>query len=144
LFKERGIDLELLKKDKDMADVDDYDFICHIAFDKKPLTRKERANNVKKRDYLNKYSDDAKAVLEILLDKYMNEGIYEIEKTEVLKLAPFDKIGSMAKIVKMFGGKAGYEKAVHELQEESLVELQTRGRRHAVLRDKHLENNDVA
>ena len=101
-----------------MADVDDYDFICHIAFDKKPLTRKERANNVKKRDYLNKYSDDAKAVLEILLDKYMNEGIYEIEKTEVLKLAPFDKIGSMAKIVKMFGGKAGYEKAVHELQEE--------------------------
>ena len=118
LFKERGIDLELLKKDKDMADVDDYDFICHIAFDKKPLTRKERANNVKKRDYLNKYSDDAKAVLEILLDKYMNEGIYEIEKTEVLKLAPFDKIGSMAKIVKMFGGKAGYEKAVHELQEE--------------------------
>ena len=118
LFKERGIDLELLKKDKDMADVDDYDFICHIAFDKKPLTRKERANNVKKLDYLNKYSDDAKAVLEILLDKYMNEGIYEIEKTEVLKLAPFDKIGSMAKIVKMFGGKAGYEKAVHELQEE--------------------------
>jgi len=118
LFKQRGIDLELLKKDKGMADVDDYDFICHIAFDKKPLTRKERANNVKKRDYLNKYSDDAKAVLEILLDKYMNDGIYEIEKTEVLKLAPFDKIGSMAKIVKMFGGKAGYEKAVRELQEE--------------------------
>ncbi len=118
LFKQRGIDLELLKKDKGMADVDDYDFICHIAFDKKPLTRKERANNVKKRDYLNKYSDDAKAVLEILLDKYMNDGIYEIEKAEVLKLAPFDKIGSMAKIVKMFGGKAGYEKAVRELQEE--------------------------
>ena len=118
LFKQRGIDLEMLKKDKDMADVDDYDFICHIAFDKKPLTRKERANNVKKRDYLNKYSDDAKAVLEILLDKYMNDGIYEIEKTEVLKLAPFDRIGSMAKIVKMFGGKAGYEKAVRELQEE--------------------------
>lgn len=118
LFKERGIDLELLKKDKDMADVDDYDFICHIAFDKKPLTRKERANNVKKRDYLNKYSDDAKAVLEILLDKYMNDGIYEIEKTEVLKLAPFDRMGSVAKIVRMFGGKAGYEKAVRELQEE--------------------------
>ena len=82
------------------------------------LIRSLCANNVKKRDYLNKYSDDAKAVLEILLDKYMNKGIYEIEKTEVLKLAPFDKIGSMAKIVKMFGGKAGYEKAVHELQEE--------------------------
>lgn len=118
LFKERGIDLQLLKAEQNMADVDDYDFICHVAFDKKPLTRQERVNNVKKRDYLNKYSDDAKAVLEILLDKYMNDGIYEIEKTEVLKLTPFDRIGSMAKIVKMFGGKAGYEKAVQELQEE--------------------------
>lgn len=86
MLLERGIDLELMKADQNMADVDDFDFICHVAFDKKPLTRKERANNVKKRDFLSKYSGVAKEVLEALLDKYMNTGIYEIEKTEILKL----------------------------------------------------------
>ncbi len=80
MLLERGIDLELMKADQNMADVDDFDFICHVAFDKKPLTRKERANNVKKRDFLSKYSGVAREVLEALLDKYMNTGIYEIEK----------------------------------------------------------------
>ena len=83
LLRERGIDLELMKAEQNMTDVDDFDFICHVAFDKKPLTRKERANNVKKRDFLSRYSGVAREVLEALLDKYMNTGIYEIEKTEI-------------------------------------------------------------
>lgn len=118
MFKEQGIDLESLKISQGMADVDDYDFICHVAFDKKPLTRKERANNVKKRDFFSKYSGVAKEILEALLDKYMNTGIYEIEKTEVLKLTPFDKYGKPSNIAKLFGGKDGYLKAVKELEEE--------------------------
>ncbi|MBO5070627.1 MAG: DEAD/DEAH box helicase family protein [Roseburia sp.] len=117
MLLERGIDLELMKVDQNMADVDDFDFICHVAFDKKPLTRKERANNVKKRDFLSKYSGVAKEVLEALLDKYMNTGIYEIEKTEILKLDPFLKLGKPAKIAGYFGGKAGYLQAVKELEE---------------------------
>ena len=76
LLREQGIDLETLKEDQGMSDVDDFDFICHIAFDKKPLTRKERAENVKKRDFLNKYSGAAREVLEALLDKYMNSKQY--------------------------------------------------------------------
>lgn len=117
MLLERGIDLELIKADQNMADVDDFDFICHVAFDKKPLTRKERANNVKKRDFLSKYSGAAREVLEALLDKYMNTGIYEIEKTEILKLDPFLKLGKPAKIAGYFGGKAGYMQAVKELEE---------------------------
>lgn len=117
MLLERGIDLELMKADQNMVDVDDFDFICHVAFDKKPLTRKERANNVKKRDFLSKYSGVAKEVLEALLDKYMNTGIYEIEKTEILKLDPFLKLGKPAKIAGYFGGKAGYMQAVKELEE---------------------------
>ena len=117
LLRERGIDLERMKKDQNMSDVDDFDFICHVAFDKKPLTRRERANNVKKRDFLSKYSGVAREVLEALLDKYMNAGIYEIEKTEILRLDPFQKIGKPAKIAGFFGGKAGYLKAVQELEQ---------------------------
>lgn len=122
LLLERGIDLELMKADQNMADVDDFDFICHVAFDKKPLTRKERANNVKKRDFLSKYSGVARQVLEALLDKYMNTGIYEIEKTEILKLDPFLKMGKPAKIAGYFGGKDGYLKAVKELEEAIYAE----------------------
>lgn len=117
MLLERGIDLELMKADQNMADVDDFDFICHVAFDKKPLTRKERANNVKKRDFLSKYSGVAREVLEALLDKYMNTGIYEIEKTEILKLDPFLKLGKPAKIAGYFGGKSGYMQAVKELED---------------------------
>ena len=100
-----------------MEDVDDFDFICHVAYNRKPLTRKERANNVKKRDFLSKYSGVAKEVLEALLEKYMNSGIYEIEQTEILKLDPFAKYGKPAKIAQFFGGKQGYLKAVKELEE---------------------------
>lgn len=123
LLYDRGIDLELLKADQDMSDVDDFDFICHVAFDKKPLTRKERANNVKKRDFFSKYSGVAREVLETLLDKYMNTGIYEIEKTEILKLDPFFKLGKPAKIAGYFGGKQGYLKAVKELEKAIYEEV---------------------
>nr|WP_029199986.1 DEAD/DEAH box helicase family protein [Oribacterium sp. NK2B42] len=114
---EMGIDLEALKKDQNMADVDDFDFICYVAYGQKPLTRAERANNVKKRDFFSKYSGDARAVLEILLDKYMNQGITEVEDIRVLSLADFEKYGKPAKIVKLFGGKVQYEQAVKELEE---------------------------
>ena len=117
LLHERGIDLELLKADQGMTDVDDFDFICHVAFGKKPLTRRERANNVKKRDFFSKYSGVARDVLEALLDKYMNTGIYEIEKTEILRLDPFLKLGKPSKIAGYFGGKQGYLKAVQELEQ---------------------------
>jgi len=118
LLLERGIDLESMKAAQGMTEVDDFDFICHVAFDQKPLTRRERANNVKKRDFLNKYKGVAREVLEALLDRYMNTGIYELEKVEVLKLSEFKKFGMPAKIASYFGGKAGYFAAVKELQEE--------------------------
>ncbi len=117
-LKTHGIDLEQLKKDQHMEDVDDFDFITHVAYDKKPLTRKERAENVKKRDFLHKYSGVARQVIEALLDKYADEGISEIEKTEVLKLDPFRKLGNPVRIARFFGGKDGYKKAVKELEEE--------------------------
>lgn len=116
LLKERGIDLEAIKSDQNMSDVDDFDFICHVAFDKKPLTRKERAEGVKKQDFFEQYSGVAKEVLEVLLDKYMNSGIYQIESMNVLKLDPLRKFGSPSKIVGYFGGKAGYLNAIHSLE----------------------------
>lgn len=118
LFKERGIDLQALKESQNMGDIDDFDFIIHVAFDKKPLTRKERANNVKKRDFINKYSGEARAVLEALLETYSNEGIYQIEDTQILKLDPFVRMGKPSAIVKMFGGKDGYLNVIKELEEE--------------------------
>ncbi len=118
MFHERGIDLDALKLEQGMEDVDDFDFICHVAFDQKPLTRKERANNVKKSDFLSKYGGAAREVLEALLDKYMDMGIYEIENTDILKLDPLKRYGSPSKIVRLFGGKAGYIKAIQELGEE--------------------------
>lgn len=122
LLLDRGIDLEPMKAEQHMSDVDDFDFICHVAFDRKPLTRRERANNVKKRDFLSKYSGVAREVLEALLDKYMNTGIYEIEKTDVLKLDPFMKLGKPAKIASYFGGKDGYLHALRELEKAIYAE----------------------
>ena len=116
ILLERGIDIEQLKKEQAMEEVDDFDFICHIAFNQKPLTRKERAENVKKQDFLSRYNGVAKEVLEALLDKYMNKGITEITSTEVLRLDPFMKLGKPSKIASYFGGKDGYKHAVEELQ----------------------------
>lgn len=122
-FAERGIDLIMLKSDQNMDDVDDFDFICHVAYGKKALTRIERANNVKKRDFFSKYSEDARAVLEILLDKYKNKGIKEIEDIKVLSLAEFADYGKPAKIVKLFSGKTAYKKAIKELEENIYDEV---------------------
>lgn len=116
LLRARGIDLDAMKADQNMSDVDDFDFICHVAFDKKPLTRKERAEGVKKQDFFSQYSGVAKEVLEVLLDKYMNIGIYQIESIAVLNLDPLRKYGSPSKIVRYFGGKQGYLDAVRSLE----------------------------
>lgn len=118
LFESRGIDLEKLKADENMQDVDDFDFICHIAFNQKPLTRRERAENVKKRNVFTKYGEDARAILEALLEKYADGGIYEIENTDILRLDPFVKFGKPSRIAGLFGGKEGYLRAVRELESE--------------------------
>ena len=116
LLRESGIDLNALKQEQNMEDVDDFDFICHIAYGKKPLTRRERADNVKKRDVFNKYGAEARKVLEALLDKYANDGITQLENRMVLKLDPFRQIGSPANIAKLFGGNQQYFSAVKELE----------------------------
>ena len=117
MLKESGIDLAALKHDQDMDDVDDFDFICHIAYGKKTLTRHERAEQVKKRDIFSKYGEKARLVLEALLDKYTKEGVSELESLTVLENDPFRKLGSKANIVKFFGGKQGYLDAVKELEQ---------------------------
>ena len=116
LLRESGIDLQALKQDRGMDDVDDFDFICHIAYGKKPLTRRERAENVKKRDVFNKYGAEARQVLEALLDKYANDGITQLENKMVLRLDPFRQMGSPANIAKLFGGNQQYVSAVKELE----------------------------
>jgi type I restriction enzyme R subunit len=116
LMRESGIDLQALKIERNMENVDDFDFICHIAYGKKPLTRKERVENVKKRDVFNRYGAEARKVLEALLDKYANDGISQLENRMVLKLDPFRQMGSPANIAKLFGGNKQYFSAVKELE----------------------------
>ncbi|MBQ2314523.1 MAG: DEAD/DEAH box helicase family protein [Treponema sp.] len=118
MLKDLGIDLELIKKEQNMTDVDDFDFICHIAFNQKPLTRRERAENVKKRDIFTKYGEAAKEVINALLDKYAELGIYDIESTEILKQNPFTKYGKPARIAALFGGNEKYRAALRELENE--------------------------
>lgn len=117
----RGVLLEALKEGAGSKDLDDFDLICHIAYDKKPLTKVERANNVKKKGYLYKYSDMAQEVLEALLEKYKDEGISELEDTKVLELKDFGRFGSPLKIIKLFGGKEGYINAIKELEKELYI-----------------------
>ena len=107
-------------------DYGDFDLICHIAFDQPPLTRKERANNVKKRDYFTKYGEQARAVINGLLEMYADKGIQSIEDAKVLKLKPFSDIGTPLEIIKnIFGGKQNYEKAVQELEDELFKQEKT-------------------
>jgi len=96
-------------------DLDPFDLVCHIAFGQKPLTRRERAEKVKKQDYFGKYGDTSRKVLQALLDKYADDGIENIERIEVLRLAPFDQLGSPVELMKSFGGRAQYETAIREL-----------------------------
>ncbi len=113
----QGIILENLKEEV-KKELDIFDLICHIAWDAPALTRKERANNVKKRNYFTKYGEKAKAVLNALLDKYANEGIENIEEIAVLRVNPFEQFGTPSEIVKIFGGKENYLKAIKELETE--------------------------
>ncbi len=114
----QGIDLDKLKKSQHMEDVDDFDFICHIAYGQEPLTRRERAEQVKKKDVFHRYGGAAREVLDILLDKYMNLGIKEIEKPEILKMKEFRKYGTPAGIARLFGGRNGFFEAIRELKKE--------------------------
>ncbi|MBO5539378.1 MAG: DEAD/DEAH box helicase family protein [Muribaculaceae bacterium] len=118
LLRENGIDLQALKRDANLEDVDDFDFICHVAYGKKPLTRRERAEQVKKRDIFSKYGEQARKVLEALLDKYASDGITQLENRKVLMLDPFRRFGSPASIAKLFGGSKQYLEAVKELEQQ--------------------------
>ncbi|RYG17776.1 MAG: restriction endonuclease, partial [Chitinophagaceae bacterium] len=116
-LEEQGVLVEALQKAVN-KDLDLFDLICHIAFGQKPLTRKERANNVRKRNMFTKYGDQARKVLDSLLDKYMDEGIENMESFEVLKVKPLNSFGSPVEIIKAFGGKDQYMLAIKELEKE--------------------------
>ena len=118
LLEEHGIFLENLAQEVG-SDYGDFDLICHIAYDQPPMTRQERANNVKKCNYFTKYGEQAKAVLNALLDKYADKGITSIENPKVLNLPPFNQIGTPTEIIiEVFGGKVKYDKAIQELEHE--------------------------
>jgi type I restriction enzyme R subunit len=114
---EQGILIEALREEVG-HDIDAFDLICHVAFDQPALTRKERADNVRKRNYFGKYSEKAQRVLSTLLDKYENEGIATIEQGSVLKVTPFREMGSVMELVEAFGKKQDFEKAIQELEQE--------------------------
>ena len=116
-LQEQGVMVEALYEAVDKQ-VDLFDLICHVAYDQPPLTRKERANNVKKRNYFTKYGEQARKVLETLLDKYADEGVENIESIEVLRVKPFDEYGSPIEIINEFGSKQKYLEAVRELENE--------------------------
>jgi len=100
-------------------DFSEFDLICHVAYDQPPLTRRERANNVKKRNYFTKYGEQARKVLEALLEKYADKGVVSIENPKVLQLEPFSDMGTPVEIINdVFGGKANYDKALQELERE--------------------------
>lgn len=116
-LEQQGIFFEALKEEIG-KDFDPFDLICHVAFEAKPLTRKERANNVKKRNYFSKYGEKAQEVIKSLLDKYANDDLLTIESLDVLKLDPLNKLGSPLEIINAFGGKANYIQALKELENE--------------------------
>ena len=97
-------------------DLDPFDLVCHVAFDAKPLTRRERAENVKKRDVFTKYGGQARAVLDALLDKYADDGVLNLDDANVLRIPPIDKLGMPIELVRAFGGRSGFERAVRDLQ----------------------------
>ncbi len=114
---EQGVMVEALYEAVDKQ-VDLFDLICHVAYDQPPMTRKERANNVKKRNYFTKYGDQARKVLEALLDKYADQGIENIENIQILTVPPINEFGSVTEIIKAFGSREEYEKAIKELENE--------------------------
>ena len=110
-----GLDLGVITEELG-KDLDPFDLICHVAFDAKPLTRRERAENVKKRDVFSKYGDQARAVLDALLAKYADEGVLNLDDANVLRIAPFTELGTPVQLINAFGGREGFVKAVHDLQ----------------------------
>lgn len=112
----QGIFFEALA-DEVGKDCDPFDLLCHVAWDMPPLTRKERAEQVKKQNYFTKYGEKAQIVLEALLDKYADEGIVQIEQTQILTVAPFPNIGTPIEIIKAFGGLEHYNQAIHDLEQ---------------------------
>ena len=115
-LEERGVFLDELRKESGQYDMSDFDLICHIAYDAKPLTRSERANNVKKTGYLYEYEGVAREVLETLLDKYATSNLVDLDDTRVLSLEEFHRFGSPMAIVKAFGGKKQYLEAAQKLE----------------------------
>jgi type I restriction enzyme, R subunit len=116
-LEEQGVMVSALQDAVD-KELDLFDLICHVAYDQPPLTRKERANNVKKRNYFTKYGEQAKKVLDALLDKYADEGIVTIENTEVLSIDPLTNFGTPREIIELFGSKEKYAAAVKELEKQ--------------------------
>jgi type I restriction enzyme R subunit len=114
-LKSEGLLLDPLAEEVG-KNLDPFDLICHVAFDQPPLTRRDRVENVRKRDVFTKYGDQARAVLEALLQKYQNEGMTALDDPRILKVAPFDSMGTPVQLLKQFGGRNGFEKAVHDLQ----------------------------
>jgi type I restriction enzyme R subunit len=110
-----GLPLDVIARELGI-DLDPFDLVCHIAFDRKPLTRQERADNVKKRDVFARYEGKARAVLDVLLSKYADEGVLNLDDTNVLKIPPANTLGTAVELVRAFGGKAAFEQAVHAMQ----------------------------
>jgi len=114
-LKDEGLLLEPLAEEVG-KDLDPFDLICHVAFDQPPLTRRERAANIRNQDVFTKYGPQARAVLDALLEKYQDEGITSLDDPRILRIAPFDTMGTPVELLKNFGGRSGFEQAVHELQ----------------------------
>jgi type I restriction enzyme R subunit len=119
---DEGLSLEVIAEELG-KNLDPFDVICHIAFDRKPLTRRERADQVKKRDVFGKYGEQARNVLDALLAKYADEGVLNLDDTNVLRIPPLNTMGTPLQLLKAFGGKAGFEEAVHALQHEIYQEV---------------------
>ncbi len=116
-LEEQGVLVDALRNAVN-KELDLFDLVCHVAYEQPPLTRKERANNVKKRNYFTKYGEEARKVLEALLDKYADEGVTTLENTQVLALDPLTDYGSPREIIELFGGMDAYNKAIHDLENE--------------------------
>ena len=114
-LKAEGLDLGIITAELG-KDLDPFDLICHVAFDAKPLTRRERAENVRKRDVFGKYGEQARAVLDALLAKYADEGVLNLDDANVLRIPPFTELGTPVQLIKAFGGRRQFVAAVHDLQ----------------------------
>ena len=105
-----------IEAEKVGRDYDAFDLICHVVYDKPPLTRRERAENVRKRDVFTKYGDQAQAVLDALLDKYADEGLLSVEDIGVLRVQPLSDLGTPKELIQRFGGRDNYMAAIRDLE----------------------------